>query len=360
MTDTIEVGDVRAEPGELKTGYIDGVELTTGDSIDIPVLVLNGVGDGSTALLFSTQHGKELQGTEVVHRVMHDELSPEEVSGAIIGIPVANPLAFMHATYRSWIDNRDVGYVSVENANGNTTERLANALWSEAWSEADLVLNFHCNDHPDSLYFQIIEPTEETEADLERAAEAFGVTTIRKDNLVDSGPSPLETDRIPTLSNKGASEGIPELMVEFIDGRYLDGESLRVGVDGTLDVLKEFDVLDGNPSEGPREDISLVPCKYTGGTGVNRAYGMLRNDRGGIFYPRKQTGEFVEAGKIVADIVNLHGENIEAVEMPVDGYLWAYAGSQQFATSGGMQTIESGGKVVYAFTHEEDEKDARQ
>ena len=353
MSETIEVGDAAAEPGELATGYVDGVELTTGDSIDIPVLVLNGVEDGPTALLFSTQHGKELQGTEVVHEIMHRELSPEDVRGAVVAIPVANPLAFMHATYRSWTDNRDVGYVSVENPEGNTTERLANAIWTEAWSEADVVLNFHCNDHPDSLYFQIIEPTEETEADVERAAEAFGVTTIRKDDRVDQGPSPAGADAVPTLSNKGAAEGIPELMVEFIDGRYLDETSLRVGVDGTLDVLTEFDLLDGQPTEGPQEDITVVPCKYTGGTGVNRAHGMLRNDHGGLFYPRQPTGEFVAAGEVVADVVDLHGERVEQVEMPVDGYLWAYAGAQQFATSGAMQTIESGGKVVYAFTHEE-------
>ncbi|AUV84179.1 hypothetical protein C2R22_21650 (plasmid) [Salinigranum rubrum] len=356
MTDTIQVGDATAAPGELATGHIPGVELTTGDRIDIPVIVLNGVEDGPTALLFSTQHGKELQGTQVVHRLMHDELSPELVAGAVVGIPVANPLAFMHATYRTWIDNRDLGYVSVENPHGNTTERMANAIWSEAWSDADIVLNFHCNDHPDSLYFQIIEPTAETEADLERAAKAFGVTTIRKDNLVESGPSPIGADRIPTLSNKGAAKGIPELMIEFIDGRYLDSKSLDVGVTGTMNVLREFDVLPGAAKEGPQEDISLVPCRYTGGSGVNRAYGMLRNEHGGLLYPRAETGTFIEAGEVVADVVNLHGERIERVEMPEDGYLWAYAGAQQFATSGGMQTIESGGKVVYAFTHEEPDK----
>jgi len=353
MSNIIEVGDVKAEPGELETGHIDGVELTTGDSIDIPVLVLNGVEDGPTALLFSTQHGKELQGTEVVHEIMHRELSPERVRGTVIAIPVANPLAFMHATYRSWIDNRDIGYVSVDNPAGNTTERLANAIWSEAWSKADLVLNYHCNDHPDSLYFQIIQPTDETEDELKRAAKAFGITTIRRDDRVDQGPSPVGSDTVPTLSNKGAAEGIPELMVEFIDGRYLDETSLRVGVDGTLNVLKEFDVLRGDPPEGPQDGITVVPCKYTGGSGVNRAHGMLRNNHGGILYPRQPTGEFVEAGEVVADVVDLHGELVEHVEMPVDGYLWAYAGSQQFATSGGMQTIESGGKVVYAFTHEE-------
>ncbi|WP_136602733.1 succinylglutamate desuccinylase/aspartoacylase family protein [Salinigranum halophilum] len=353
MTDSIQVGDATADPGELATGHIPGVELTTGDRIDIPVIVLNGVEDGLTALLFSTQHGKELQGTQVIHHLMHDELSPESVSGAVVGIPVANPLAFMHATYRTWIDNRDLGYVSVENPRGNTTERMANAIWTEAWSDADIVLNFHCNDHPDSLYFQIIEPTAETEADLERAAKAFGVTTIRKDDLVESGPSPVGVDRIPTLSNKGAAGEIPELMVEFIDGRYLDAKSLDVGVTGTMNVLREFDVLPGDPEAGPQEDISLVPCRYTGGSGVNRAYGMLRNEHGGLLYPRAETGTFIEAGEVVADVVNLHGERVERVEMPEDGYLWAYAGAQQFATSGGMQTIESGGKVVYAFTHEE-------
>lgn len=353
MRNAVKVGDVSAEPGTREQGYIEGVELTTGDSIDIPVVVLNGAKEGPTALLFSTQHGKELQGTAVTHEMIHERLSPEEVAGTVIAIPVANPLAFMHATYRSWIDNRDVGYVSVENPEGNTTERLASAIWENAWSEADIVVNYHCNDHPDSLYFQIIEPTEETEADVERAAEAFGITTIRKDNIVESGPGPIGADRVPTLSNKGAAEGIPELMVEFIDGRYLDETSLRVGVDGTLNVLREFGLLEGEASEGPQENITLVPCQYTGGNGINRAHGMVRNDSGGILYPRQPTGEFVAEGETIADIVDLHGNHVESVKMPVDGYLWAYAGSQQFATSGGMQTIESGGKVVYAFTHEE-------
>lgn len=354
MTDSIEVGDVRADPGESAHGSLGGVELTTGDNIDIPVSVMNGVESGPTVLLFSTQHGKELQGTQVVHEMMREQLSPEEVSGAVIGIPVANPLAYMHATYQSWVDNRDLGHVSVENPEGNPTERLANTVWEEAWSRADLVFNYHCNDHPHSLYFQIVEPTEETHSDLERAASAFGITTIEKEGLMESSPYRAGADRVASLSNKGAAEGIPELMVEFIDGRYLDDENLRVGVDGTTDVLKEFDVIPGTPSEGPQEDVDLVPCKYTGGSGINRAYGMLRNDHGGILHPEKPTGEFIEEDEVVATVTDLHGEVVERVRMPIDGYLWAYAGAQQFGTSGGMQTIESGGKVVYTFEHVEE------
>ncbi len=40
--------------------------------------------------------------------------------------------------------------------------------------------------------------------------------------------------------------------------------------------------------------------------------------------------------------------------MPVDGYVWAYPCGQSMNTSGGLQAVQSGANVAYAFTHEED------
>ena len=62
MPEQLEVGDVAAGRGELKKGVIKGVELVNGTAVDIPVLVMNGVEEGPTLLLMSTQHGIEIQG----------------------------------------------------------------------------------------------------------------------------------------------------------------------------------------------------------------------------------------------------------------------------------------------------------
>jgi len=180
MPEKLEVGDVAVGRGELKKGAIRGVELINNVSVDIPVLVMNGAEEGPTLILMSTQHGIEIQGIEVIQRVMREKLSPRSLGGAVIGIPVGNPLAFMHHQYLSWIDNLDVGRVRADMPEGNTTERLAYALWTEAWSKADLIVNIHCNTRPDSLVYQWINVgNPETREQLESMADAFGVTTSR-------------------------------------------------------------------------------------------------------------------------------------------------------------------------------------
>ena len=62
MPEKITVGNVTAKRGELKKGIIKGVELVNNTSIDIPVLVMNGMKEGPTFLMVSTQHGIEIQG----------------------------------------------------------------------------------------------------------------------------------------------------------------------------------------------------------------------------------------------------------------------------------------------------------
>ena len=91
MPESLNVGTVTAKRGELKKGFIKGVELNTTTHIDIPVLVMNGVKDGPTLLMVSTQHGIEIQGIEVILKIMREKIDPKGLRGAIIGIPVENP-----------------------------------------------------------------------------------------------------------------------------------------------------------------------------------------------------------------------------------------------------------------------------
>lgn len=349
MPDELQVGDITAKRGELKTGIIKGVELVNSMSIDIPVLVMNGAEEGPTLVLVSTQHGIEIQGIEVILKIMRERVNPKHLRGAIIGIPVANPLAFMHHKYKSWIDDYDVSRERADNPTGNTTERLANALWTEAWSKADLIVNIHCNTRPDSLVYQWIDVgNPKTREQLEKMAEAFGVTTIVSETPVGEQAAKKGVQIVPfqttTLNVLATEKGIPNLLVELIDGRWISEPSTSVGIKGTLNIMKVFNMIDGEPD--PQEGIPIVP-------GVNRFYGMLNANRGGLIRLFKKPGDPIKQDEVVAEIYNLYGDVLEEVKMPVDGYVWAYPCGQSLGTSGGLQAVQTGANVAYVFTHEE-------
>lgn len=338
MPDIITVGNVSVRKGEFKKGVITGIELVDSSPVNIPVMVMNGEGEGLTLLLMSTQHGIEIQGIEVIRKVMREILDPSTLRGAVIGIPVGNPLAYRHHQYLSWIDNLDVGRVDATKREGNTSERLAHALWEEAWRGADLIVNIHCNTRPDSLIYQAINVGNPSTRDkVIRMAAAFGVTTIVYD-------SPIADDAPPTLGNL-ARNSVPVLLEELIDGRWISEPSTSAGVKGIQNIMKEFGMIDGEVE--PQEGFPIV-------TGVNKSYGIIRAGRGGLIRYHKAPGDFITEGEVFAEIYDLYGDVLEKVVMPVDGYVWAFPAGQSLGTSGGLQAVQSGANVAYAFTHEKD------
>jgi predicted deacylase len=344
LPESLIVGTAIAERGELKKGVIKGIELNTTAPIDIPVLVMNGATDGPTLLMVSTQHGIEIQGIEVILKIMREKVNPKALRGAIIGIPVENPLAFMHHQYLSWIDNLDLGGggsaspLTADQPTGTATERLANALWKEAWSKAGMVINIHCNVRPDSLFFTEINiGNPSTRESLERMAKTFGVT-----NVVENVP--LKENAPDTLANLAVKNGVPDILVELIDGRWISEPSTTVGIRGVLNIMKEFNMIDGNVEK--QEGIIIVP-------GVCTFHGIVRANRGGLIRFKKTPGDFLKKGDIFAEIYDLYGDVLEQVKSPVDGYIWAYPCGDILGTPGSLQAVQTGANIAYTFTSSE-------
>jgi len=335
MPETLTVGDAVAGRGELKKGYIRGLELANGVSLDVPVLVLNGREPGPTLLLTSTEHGTEIQGIEVIHRIMLSEVFSGNIRGAVIGVPVMNPSAFFAGRYRSWIDHLDVSAVRADQPDGNATQRLAHALWCNAVNQADIIVNMHCNTRPDSMFFCMVNTGDSrTRTDNMKMAEAFGYTIIVNDN-------PLPAEVVPTYRNLAVKKGVPYLFVEFIDGKWISEPSTSTGVRGVLNVMKVFNMIDGEPLPHP-EPFPHIP-------GLNEYVGMIRPERGGLVRFKRKPGEFINKGETVAEIYSLHGDVLEQVTMPEDGYIWAYPCGNFDDTSGLLQTSNTGCGLAYVF-----------
>jgi len=348
----LEVGDLRVAPGERGQGSIRGVELNTTNRVDVPVLAVNGADDGPTVLAFAVQHGDELQGAGVVHRLFRDVLDPDDLAGAVIGIPVGNPLSYMHHTRTSWIDNGDVGYVPTTNPDRTATERLAHALWEEAWSHADVVANLHAGVRAESLPYQWIWSGSPVADRLDRLAEAIGLTTIVYEQDESPELPPMVGEGVPpTLRNRAHSEGIAEVTIELKDGKWISDPETTIGTRAVTNLLKAEEMLAGEPEP---QDCRIVRSRHTGGDGVNRFHGMVYADRGGVLYPTREPGEFIGAGEAIAEVTDLHGNVVETVEMPVDGYVWLFPGGKILDTPGYGQTMHTGGIVAYVFTREDD------
>jgi len=178
-----------------------------------------------------------------------------------------------------------------------------------------------------------------TKDNLIKMAKAFDVTTIVSDRPFD------EENAQPTLGNLAAKRGVPVILLELIDGRWISEPSTSAGVRGVLNIMKAFDMIDGEFE--PQTGFPIV-------RGTNRSRGVIRANRGGLIRFFKKPGELIEEGETLAEIYDLYGDVLEEVKMPVKGYTWAYSCGQSLGTSGSLQAVQTGANVAYSFTKEKD------
>jgi len=112
-----------------------------GISAPTAVLVLNGVKKGPTLCLTAAVHGDELNGIEIVRRLLYN-IDPEELSGAVVGVPIVNLPGFRRSS-RYLPDRRDLNRFFPGNPNGSSAARIAYSFYSEVISHCDLLIDLH-------------------------------------------------------------------------------------------------------------------------------------------------------------------------------------------------------------------------
>jgi hypothetical protein len=73
-------------------------------------------------------------------------------------------------------------------------------------------------------------------------------------------------------------------------------------------------------------------------------HGQLVVNGAGLLWIRRGAGEFIALGEVVAEVVDVWGDTVEQVRMPIDGYCWAIKGR-----SGSTHTVAEGTSIAYLF-----------
>ncbi|GAB3412444.1 hypothetical protein GCM10027435_05150 [Haloparvum alkalitolerans] len=250
--------------------------------------------DGPIVYAQAAQHGREVNGAEVLRR-LHERLvggeAGDEFSGTLVAVPVADPLTFDRVSYTTpeALDsvNGNMNRCWPGDADGTIHERMAAKLWAYAGG-ADAIVDLHTGSPTMLTHTVYMRGDEECRA----LAEAFGTDLLLAEAAGDDADTEwAERDFGGKLRVAATREGIPTITPELAHSREVVEDAVEVGVAGTLSALRHAGVLAGEAAEWS-------------GTVAKNHLGRVRAADSGLFVPREDlsTGDAVAADERVGTL----------------------------------------------------------
>lgn len=294
----IEINGETILPGDRKRLEIPVARLPTQTMLCVPVVVINGVEAGPKLWLSAAIHGDEINGVEIIRRIL-EKVRPEQLQGTLIAVPIVNVFGFIEQS-RYLPDRRDLNRSFPGSATGSLAARLADLFMKE--------IVRHCT-HGIDLHTAAIHRTNlpQIRADLRdretaRCAKAFGApVTI------------YATTRDGSLREAAAKQGIPILLYEAGEALRYDTEAIRVGVEGSLRVMAALGMYESASVPPPPATVEVSASKW------------VRASRSGIFRLEVALGERVEKKQQLGIIADAFGDTNVKVRASVSGIVIGHA-----------------------------------
>lgn len=273
---TLNMLGAQVAPGTAERLSWSATELFAGVSVETPVLVVNGRLAGPTLCLTAAVHGDELNGIEIVRRVMHN-LKPTELSGTVIGVPIVNLQGFRRGS-RYLPDRRDLNRYFPGNTTGSAASRIAYSFFNEVVSHCDALVDLHTGSFERANLPQL--RADLRNPDVVKLTKGFG-STVTLHNKPAEG----------TLRHAATAAGIPTVTLEAGGPAELEVKEVKHGVKGVQTLLHTLGMVRKVRLWGEAEAV------YYSSTWV-------RANRGGILLTDVKLGSTVREGDLLGTIID--------------------------------------------------------
>lgn len=263
-------------PGSSARLSWSATELFEGVPVSTPVLVLNGLAPGPTLCLTAAVHGDELNGIEMVRRVMHD-IDAKALSGAIIGVPIVNVQGFRRGS-RYLPDRRDLNRYFPGNPNGSAAARIAHSFFENVVTHCDALVDLHTGSFERTNLPQL--RADLRNPDVVTLTQGLGATVV-----VHSTPG------VGTLRHAATRAGIPTVTVEAGGPLQLEMNEVKHGVKSIETLLSSLGMTKRRRLWGDPE-----PVYYRSS--------WVRADSGGILLANVSLGSTVRPGDLLGTITD--------------------------------------------------------
>ncbi len=252
--------------------------------------------DGPILFISAAIHGDELNGVEIIRRLLQRK-SLRNLRGTLITIPTVNVYGVIHHS-RYLPDRRDLNRSFPGSERGSLAGRLANLFMTEIVEKCTHGIDLHTAAIHRSNLPQIRVNLDDAEA--ESLARAFGVPVILNSSLRDG-----------SLRQAASEKGLPMLLYEAGEALRFDELSIRAGLKGILNVMRSLKMLPERKYK-PKKEVEPL---------VARSSLWVRAPESGMFRAYTSLGQSIEKNHILGAISSPFGDDETEVTAPTSGII---------------------------------------
>lgn len=281
-------------PGQRLQIDMPVARLYTHTPLHIPLEVVHGRKAGPVMLVCGGIHGDEINGVEIVRRLLRSK-AINSLRGTLIAVPVVNVFGFLQQT-RYLPDRRDLNRCFPGSEKGSLGGRIAALFREQIVDQATHIIDLHTGAiHRTNL--PQIRAQLSAGSETERMAGAFGAPVILNAEL-----------REGSLRHYAQNRGIPVLTYEAGEALRFDEWAIAPGVRGVLRVMRRLDML-----AGAQRQRSPAPAELANGSSWARA------PIDGILRPKVRLGARVAKGEVLGKVADPFGNDEDEVLSMADG-----------------------------------------
>ena len=292
----IVIGNETVVPGEEKLLKISIDRLPTGTLIDIPIYVFNAKKPGPTILVQAGLHGDEINGIEIVRRMLQQKRLKVR-RGAIIAVPILNIFGFIHFS-RDVPDGKDVNRSFPGTKTGSMASRIAYHYTTEILRQIDCGIDLHTGGAQRHNFPQVRFTNEDHNS--KKLAEIFNAPITFPARLIRG-----------SFRNAAFRMAVPTIVFEAGESMRFDDYAILQGMQGIMNVLDHFEMA-------PKADPLFSKKKKTLFLSERR---WLRAPTAGMFIPEVINGGKISKGQELGLITDTYAKNRKKIKAPYDGHV---------------------------------------
>lgn len=286
----LTIGSFDILPGEQRKIELPVAKLYTDADVSLPVHIIRAKKPGPTIFVSAAVHGDELNGIEIIRRLIKQKKFNIS-KGTLIAVPMVNVYGVVNQS-RYMPDRRDLNRCFPGSAKGSLAGRVAHTFLHEIVRHCDYGIDLHTGAIHRSNLPQI--RADMSDLDTKALAEVFGVPVILNSDLVDG-----------SLRESAVKNQTKILVYEAGEALRFDEFSIRAGMKGIINVLQHLGMLK-KTTTSKKKKKKLTPFI---------AYGSqwARANESGIVHNLVNLGDQVTKGQVLAEIGSPYGDVTDSV-----------------------------------------------